>query len=93
MLNSLSIVIQQACRTLHVVVEKEHEEVVLPVGEAVVNTSDLGFCKEAQKLETPIFGEPSTKESSWVAHMMEAQQQGRGVSVSLDYQTGAQKRI
>lgn len=89
MLNSLSIVIQQACRTLHVVVEKEHEkEVVMPVGEALVNASDVGFCKEeTQKLGTSLIGEPSTKESSWVAHRMEAQQQGRGVSVSLDYQT------
>nr|KYP44464.1 hypothetical protein KK1_034041 [Cajanus cajan] len=59
-LNSLSMLVQQACRSLHVVTVEE--EFLLPV---------------AHEMES----------SSWIAHMMEAQtqQNGKGVSVSLEY--------
>lgn len=96
MLNSLSIAIQQACRTLHVVVEKELEEeqVMLPIGDqTVVASSDDGLKLGTTTTTTTnatmcsVGDQPSGKESSWVAHMMEAKQQGRGVSVSLDYLT------
>ncbi|KAJ7978701.1 Nodule inception protein [Quillaja saponaria] len=87
MLNSLSMAVQQACRSLHVVTEKEvEEEFMFPVRE-VLAAPDSGPNKE----ETHKFGssseeeEPGPKESSWIAHMMEAQQKGKGVSVSLEY--------
>ncbi|KAJ7967075.1 Nodule inception protein [Quillaja saponaria] len=86
MLNSLSVVVQQACRSLHVVMEKEvGEELMFPVRE-VLAAPDSGTHKE----EIQNFGssssseEPTPKESSWIAHMMEAQK-GKGVSVSLEY--------
>lgn len=85
MLNSLSIVIQQACRSLYVVVDKEPEEAMLPIRETII-PSDVRLGKEeSQKLGSPS-EETSQKESSWIAHMMEAQQQGKCLSVSLDYQ-------
>lgn len=88
MLNSLCIVIQQACRSLHVNVDKElEEEIMFPIREPVIG-SDGGLHKEeTQRLTSSPTEEPSGKESSWIAHMIEAQQKGKGVSVSLDYQT------
>ncbi|CAL9022979.1 unnamed protein product [Prunus brigantina] len=87
MLNSLCIVIQQACRSLHVNVDKElEEEIMFPIREPVIG-SDGGLHKEeTQRLTSSPTEEPSGKESSWIAHMIEAQQKGKGVSVSLDYQ-------
>ncbi|CAB4321323.1 unnamed protein product [Prunus armeniaca] len=88
MLNSLCIVIQQACRSLHVNVDKElEEEIMFPIREPVIG-SDGGLHKEeTQRLISSPTEEQSGKESSWIAHMIEAQQKGKGVSVSLDYQT------
>lgn len=88
MLNSLSIVLQQACRSLHAVMDKEPEEqeVIYPVKEIAI-ASDVRINKEEpQKSGSPPMREASTKESSWIAHMMEAQQKGKGVSISLEYQ-------
>ncbi|KAH1243973.1 Protein NLP2 [Glycine max] len=62
LLNSLFMLVQQACRSLHLVMEEEEELIALP--------SVVG--KEMES-------------SSWIAHMMEAQQKGKGVSVSLEY--------
>lgn len=86
-LNSLSIVIQQACRSLRVV-DKEVEEVMGHVRETIV-PSDVrnGKLEESQKFGSFPTEETSLKESSWIAHMMEAQQQVKCVSVSLDYQS------
>ncbi|VVA26570.1 PREDICTED: NLP2 [Prunus dulcis] len=88
MLNSLCIVIQQACRSLHINVDKElKEEIMFPIREPVIG-SDGGLHKEeTQRLISSPPEEPSGKESSWIAHMIEAQQKGKGVSVILDYQT------
>jgi len=66
MLNSLSMLVQQACRSLHVVMDKEEEE------ELLVHHHHHHDSKEMES-------------SSWIAHMMEAQQKGKGVSVSLEY--------
>ncbi|KAL2346005.1 hypothetical protein Fmac_000005 [Flemingia macrophylla] len=54
-LNSLSMLVQHACRSLHVVSVEEE------------------------------FVEDGRESSSWIANMMEAQQKGKGVSVSLEY--------
>lgn len=67
MLNSLSMLVQQACRSLHVVMDKEEEE------ELVVHHHHHPH--DSKEMES----------SSWIAHMMEAQQKGKGVSVSLEY--------
>ncbi|XP_022762945.1 protein NLP2-like [Durio zibethinus] len=89
MLNSLSSFMQRACQSFYVVVDKElEEEVILPVKEMVV-TSD-GKSERSDKEETQFrissSKENSPEESSWIAHMMEAQQKGKGVSVSWEYQ-------
>ena len=83
MLNSLSIVIQQACRSLHAVVDKELEEeaILYPVKEVVVASDGKPTSSTTTNLK-----EAYSKESSWVAHMMEAQQKGKGVSIPLEYQ-------
>ncbi|XVF00761.1 hypothetical protein REPUB_Repub04eG0029400 [Reevesia pubescens] len=83
MLNSLSSFVQQVCQSLHVVVDKElEEEVILPVKEMEV-ASDGGTDTQ---FRTPPSKENSPEESSWIAHMREAQQKGKGVSVSWEYQ-------
>ncbi|KAB2051094.1 hypothetical protein ES319_A12G032600v1 [Gossypium barbadense] len=86
MLNSLSSFMQQACQSLHVVMDKElEEEVILPVKEAVVASDGISDKEETKfKLSSP--NENSPEESSWIAHMMEAQQKGKGVYVSWEYQ-------
>lgn len=86
MLNSLSSFMQQACQSLHVVVDKElEEEVILPVKEMIV-PSDGGSDKEEFQFRISSSKDNSPEESSWIAHMMEAQQKGKGVSVSWEYQ-------
>ncbi|KAB2045965.1 hypothetical protein E1A91_D01G206200v1 [Gossypium mustelinum] len=86
MLNSLSGFMQQACQSLHVVVDKMlEEEVILPVKEVVV-ASDRRSDKEETQFTVSSAKENSPEESSWIAHMMEAQQKGKGVSVSWEYQ-------
>ncbi|KAE8698774.1 Protein NLP2 [Hibiscus syriacus] len=85
MLNSLSGFMQQACQSLHVVVDKElGEEVILPVKEVAV--LDRRSDKEIIQFKVSSLKENSPEESSWIAHMMEAQQKGKGVSVSWEYQ-------
>ncbi|KAL4303573.1 hypothetical protein GQ457_10G023500 [Hibiscus cannabinus] len=86
MLNSLSGFMQQACQSLHVAVNKElEEEVILPVKEMTV-VSDGRSDKEEIQFTVSSPKENSTEESSWIAHMKEAQQKGKGVSVSWEYQ-------
>lgn len=65
MLSSLSIVIQQACRSLYVAVDKEVEEVMLPERETIV-PSDVRISKleESQKFGSSSSKETSAKESS-----------------------------
>ncbi|KAK8582602.1 hypothetical protein V6N13_069376 [Hibiscus sabdariffa] len=86
MLNSLSGFMQQACQSLHVVVDKElEEEVILPVKEMVV-ASDGRSDKEETQFTVSSPKENSPEESSWIAHVAEAQQKGKSVSVSWEYQ-------
>ncbi|KAE8690707.1 Protein NLP2 [Hibiscus syriacus] len=85
MLNSLSSFMQQACQSLHVVVDKDlEEEVILPVKEVAV--LDGRSDKEIIQFKVSSLKGNSLEESSWIAHMMEAQQKGKGVSVSWEYQ-------
>ncbi|KAL1366733.1 protein NLP2-like [Arachis ipaensis] len=72
MLNSLSMLVQQACRSLHVATDDDFTPPMLTHHQA-----------QAQIME-----EACSKDQSWIAHMMEAQvqQKGKGVCVSLEYQ-------
>ncbi|GMI73353.1 NIN-like protein 2 [Hibiscus trionum] len=86
MLNSLRGFMQQACQSLHVVMDKEvEEEVILPVKEMTV-ASYWRSDKEKTKPMIPSPNENSPEESSWISHMTEAQQKGKGVYVSREYQ-------
>ncbi|XP_047312040.1 protein NLP4-like [Impatiens glandulifera] len=69
MLTSLSSVVQNECRTLRVVMDEELAE------EIVIN--------HHQMEETPSITTTTTTSSSWIAEMMEAQGNGKGVSISL----------
>ncbi|CAJ1972937.1 unnamed protein product [Sphenostylis stenocarpa] len=73
MLNSLSMLVQKACRSLHVVMDKEDEEEELVVHHH--HHHHHHHRHDDKEMES----------SSWIAHMMEAQQKGKGVSVSLEY--------
>ncbi|GLT63214.1 hypothetical protein SLA2020_357930 [Shorea laevis] len=90
MQNSLSGVMQQACRSLHVISDKELEEVILPVKEMVVNSDERPNVVGSQ-FRSSLLKESSLEESS-IAHMREAQQKGKGISVSCKYQKEEQKR-
>ncbi|KAK8518659.1 hypothetical protein V6N13_018062 [Hibiscus sabdariffa] len=86
MLNALSSFMQQACRSLHIIVDKELEEkVILPVKEMVI-TSNSRSDKEETQFKIFSSKENPPEESSWIVHMMEAQQKGKGLSVSWEYQ-------
>ncbi|KAJ0010756.1 hypothetical protein Pint_34103 [Pistacia integerrima] len=74
MLNSLSMFIEQSCQTLNLSMGNELEEVILPIRETGVASDVSSPSKET-----------SPEQSSWVAQMIEAQQKGKGVSVSRDY--------
>ncbi|CAL0317408.1 unnamed protein product [Lupinus luteus] len=88
MLKSLSMLVQQACRSLHVVTE---DEFTLPLPPAAAASSynreeDAHMIEKLLFASTPSSSSQVESSSSWIAHMMEAQQKGKGVSVSLEYQ-------
>ncbi|XP_073264828.1 protein NLP2 isoform X2 [Populus alba] len=79
----LPITVQQACQSWHVIMDKELEETV---NKKMVVASDERFHKdESQKFESSLFKDSSKAESSWIARPVEAQQKGKGVSVSWDH--------
>ncbi|KAK9287078.1 hypothetical protein L1049_015488 [Liquidambar formosana] len=86
MLILLSIVLRQSFRSLYVLMDKElEEEVIFPLSEVVVASDGRLNKEETLKTKFSPSKEPPQKDSSWIAHMMEAQQKGKGVSVSLEY--------
>ncbi|XP_044507376.1 protein NLP2-like isoform X2 [Mangifera indica] len=74
MLNSLSTFIQQSCQTLNLSMAMELDEVVLAI-------TELGAASDGSSPSK----ETSPEQSSGVAHMIEAQQKGKSVSVSWDF--------
>ncbi|AET01067.1 putative transcription factor Nin-like family [Medicago truncatula] len=101
MLNSLSLVVQQACRSLHLHVvmddnnnnnmndnnssaDHDHDQFTFPTTNSYMPSS----ASEPLSQVDAVSG-CSTKDTSsscsWIAHMMEAQNKGKGVSVSLEY--------
>lgn len=118
MLNSLSLVVQQACRSLHlhVVMEDDHhnhnhhhlhhqhqhqhqheeDQFTFPTTNIYMPSVDAAAAAPVVVLSqveadaSASASACSTKETtssscSWIAHMMEAQHKGKGVSVSLEY--------
>lgn len=81
MLSSLSSVVQHVCQSLRVVTDQElAEETIVPSGGGLDE-------ENARELVSSLSKEPSREEeSSWIAHMMEAQRKGKAVAVSLGFQ-------
>ncbi|KAE9606421.1 hypothetical protein Lal_00013626 [Lupinus albus] len=87
MLKSLSMLVQQACRSLHVVTEDEFTLPLLPPPPPSYNKEeDAHMIEKLLFASTPCSSSQVESSPSWIAHMMEAQQKGKGVSVSLEYQ-------
>ncbi|XP_059647382.1 protein NLP2-like isoform X2 [Cornus florida] len=87
MLNSLSSVLQHVCQSLRVVTGQElEEETILPVSEMVAPSSGILNKELSPKHASSSSNALSQEKSSWIAHMMEGQQNGSGVAVSLGYQ-------
>ncbi|XP_057966309.1 protein NLP2-like [Malania oleifera] len=85
-LNSLYVFVRQACHGMGVIEHAEPEAAAIP-DRKIVAVSDGRFNRQGtEKMESAIPKNASSKESSWIAHMMKTQQKGKGVSVSLDYQ-------
>ncbi|OVA00610.1 Phox/Bem1p [Macleaya cordata] len=80
MLSSLSIIIQQVCRSLRVVMDKElEEETNLNTSEVVVPSNE-GPNREVMPNLGPAPSKGSSEEeSSWITHMMEAQRKGKSL--------------
>lgn len=80
----LPITIQQACRSWHVVMEKE---VVETVNKKTIVASNERFNEEETqtKFVSSSLKKSSEEDSSWIACMLEAQQKGKGICVSWDH--------
>ncbi|CAH2051484.1 unnamed protein product [Thlaspi arvense] len=83
MLKSLSVTLQQDFRSSNLVIDKDLElEVVLPVREDMVFSENPQIGAEtAEPLR-----EIHLQESSWISHMIKANEKGKGVSLSWEYQ-------
>ncbi|KAL0891552.1 hypothetical protein Bca101_015535 [Brassica carinata] len=80
-LKSLSVTLQNDFRSLNLVIDKELElEVVFPVRE------ELLFSENPLPLEPLPLEEISQEDSSWISHMIKANEKGKGVSLSWEYQ-------
>ena len=81
MLKSLSVTLQNDFRSLNLVIDKELElEVVFPV------RLELLFSEKPLPLEPFPLEEISPEDSSWISHMIKANEKGKGVSLSWEYQ-------
>lgn len=84
-LNSISLLLQQSCRNLHVVMGDEFTLPPPPPPPPQQYLSNKEEIVVSEKLESQWQAEAC---GSWIAHMMEAQaqeQKGKGVCVSLEY--------
>ncbi|CAH8363684.1 unnamed protein product [Eruca vesicaria subsp. sativa] len=84
MLKSLSVTLQQDFRSSNLVIDKELElEVVLPVREdMVLSENPLTGAETAEALREIHL----LQESSWISHMIKANEKGKEVSLSWEYQ-------
>ncbi|CAH2076688.1 unnamed protein product [Thlaspi arvense] len=88
MLKSLSVTLQQDFRSLNLVIDKELElEVVFPVREEVLfSEKPLIDAETGENLKPLPLEEISQEDSSWISHMIKANEKGKGVSLSWEYQ-------
>ncbi|KAF8105285.1 hypothetical protein N665_0160s0020 [Sinapis alba] len=84
MLKSLSVTLQQDFRSSNLVIDKDLElEVVLPVREdMVLSENPLTGAETAEALREIHL----LQESSWISHMIKANEKGKEVSLSWEYQ-------
>ncbi|KAJ4889144.1 Protein NLP1 [Raphanus sativus] len=84
MLKSLSATLQQDFRSSNLVIDKDLElEVVLPVREdMVLSENQLTGAETAEALREIHL----LQESSWISHMIKANEKGKDVSLSWEYQ-------
>ncbi|KAG9144787.1 hypothetical protein Leryth_017258 [Lithospermum erythrorhizon] len=82
MLNSLSSMMQHLCQTLRVVTDQElAEEMKLLSGEKCSSPIENPDDKKSPEISTP--DDPQIDASSWLTHMMKAQEKGKGISISV----------
>ncbi|ESQ53579.1 hypothetical protein EUTSA_v10024319mg [Eutrema salsugineum] len=89
MLKSLSITLQQDFRSLNLVIDKDLElEVVFPVREEVLFSEKplIIDAETGENLKPLPLEEISQEDSSWISHMIKANEKGKGVSLSWEYQ-------
>ncbi|KAJ0254378.1 Protein NLP1 [Hirschfeldia incana] len=84
MLKSISVTLQQDFRSSNLVIDKDLElEVVLPVREdMVLSENPLTGAETAEALREIHL----LQESSWISHMIKANEKGKEVSLSWEYQ-------
>ncbi|CAH8384095.1 unnamed protein product [Eruca vesicaria subsp. sativa] len=86
MLKSLSVTLQQDFRSLNLVIDKELElEVVFPVREELLFQEKPLIDAETGENLKPL-EDISQEDSSWISHMIKANEKGKGVSLSWEYQ-------
>ncbi|EOA29831.1 hypothetical protein CARUB_v10012927mg [Capsella rubella] len=90
MLKSLSVTLQQNFRSSNLVIDKDLElEVVLPVRETMLFSENPQSGAETTETLTEI----EMQESSWISHMIKANEKGKGVSLSWEYQKEDPKEL
>ncbi|GAA0149494.1 hypothetical protein LIER_08648 [Lithospermum erythrorhizon] len=84
MLNSLSSMVQHICQTLRVVTDQElAEEMKSLVGEKCSSSFGKPDDNKTPEISTSP-DDPQLDASSWLTHMMNAQEKGKGISISVD---------
>ncbi|XP_010515531.1 PREDICTED: protein NLP1 [Camelina sativa] len=90
MLRSLSVTLQQDFRSSNLVIDKDLElEVVLPVRETMLFSENPVSGAETAETLTGI----QMQESSWISHMIKANEKGKDVSLSWEYQKEDPKEL
>ncbi|XP_010467467.1 PREDICTED: protein NLP1 [Camelina sativa] len=90
MLKSLSVTLQQDFRSSNLVIDKDLElEVVLPVRETMLFSENPLSGAETAETLTGI----QMQESSWISHMIKANEKGKDVSLSWEYQKEDPKEL
>ncbi|XP_038707788.1 protein NLP2-like isoform X2 [Tripterygium wilfordii] len=84
-ISSLPSSIQQACQSLRIVMDKDvGVEKIFPIKEIALVSDQKVKQEENQTCVSSPSKEPSTEESSWISYMIDAQQKGKGVSLSWE---------
>ncbi|VYS52607.1 unnamed protein product [Arabidopsis thaliana] len=89
MLKSLCVTLQQDFRSSNLFIKDLELEVVLPVRETMLFSENLLCGAETVESLTEI----QMQESSWIAHMIKANEKGKDVSLSWEYQKEDPKEL